>query len=424
MRNQALSQYELILALELYSKFKGRIPDVRHPAVIALASELAELAMIDAGSEACSGRSKAAIIFKMSNFRALDPKAKALGKVGFRKGGAEDRAVWKEFANNPKALLPAAAEIRDKIKKGQNELEPLRANLHILRLLGDELIGSQRLAVFELVKNAYDADAELVTVKLDLESNVQTITIKDNGCGMSLDTIRNGWLQIGTPLKRVEKKTRTPVFGRMLLGEKGVGRLAAFKLGNRLELTTKEQGGTEYNLVMDLESIFEGGSEDQNNSVEDVRVRVRPILKSKIFPKKRDQGTLIRITKLRPDLEWTRGELRHMQRLINSLSSPFEATGEFETRLEVPGHENQLKDLPDIEKILGHAIWEYKFKLDTDGTFRWSFNFKPPPIFRGLKTRSLKSGRRESSHNRPQMDRIGFQFVLRTSLRVTISKRS
>jgi len=63
---------------------------------------------------------------------------------------------------NPKTLLLTAEKIRDKIRKGHKELAPPRANLHILRLLRDELLGSQRLAVFELVKNAYDADAELV----------------------------------------------------------------------------------------------------------------------------------------------------------------------------------------------------------------------------------------------------------------------
>jgi anti-sigma regulatory factor (Ser/Thr protein kinase) len=410
MRNQVWSKDELILTLELYSNLKGRIPDVRHPEVAALASELAELAMIDAGSEARPGRSKAAIIFKMSNFRALDPKAKAKGKLGFRKGGAEDRKVWKEFANDPKTLLLTAEEIRDKIRKGQKELEPLKANLHILRLLGDELIGSQRLAVFELVKNAYDADAELVTVRLDLESNEPLITIKDNGCGMSLDTIRDGWLQIGTPLKRAGKTSRTPIFGRMPLGEKGVGRLAAFKLGDRLEMVTREEGNSEYLLVMDLESILEGSSGDQSNSVEDVRVRVRQLMKPKTFSGKGDHGTFIKITKMRPDLEWTKRELRELQRLINSLSSPFGAIGEFKTLLEIPGHEKDIKSLPDIRGVLDHAIWEFRFELNSKGTFRWTFKFKPPPVFRGLKGRNLKSkekgseARLEKSPPEPEPD--------------------
>ena len=57
----------------------------------------------------------------------------------------------------------------------------------MLQLLGDELIGSPRLAVFELVKNAYDADANGVVVRLDLASqNEPMITVTDDGEGMSL----------------------------------------------------------------------------------------------------------------------------------------------------------------------------------------------------------------------------------------------
>jgi signal transduction histidine kinase len=392
MRDQGWSKDELILTLELYNSLKGYIPDVRHPKVIALASELADLAMLDKDSEAMPGRSRAAIIFKMSNFRALDPKAKKQGKRGLERGGYEDRVVWKEFANNQMALSRAAEKIRRRIKASQMELEPLKANLHILRLLGDELIGSPRLAVFELVKNAYDADAELVTVRIDLESDSRTISIKDNGCGMSLDTIRNGWLQIGTPLKRAYRGNRTPVFGRMPLGEKGIGRLAAFKVGNRLEMVTKEKKSIEYNLIMDLENILESSVKDQNNSVEDVRVRVKPMREPKIFHNKADQGTLIKISKLRPDLEWPRGELRKLQRLISSLSSPFEAVGEFETRLEVPGHESELRDIPDVGQVVNHALWEFRFKMDDNATFKWSYKFRPPPVFRGLKANELKSG--------------------------------
>jgi len=102
MRNQIWSKDELILTLELYSNTRV---EYRMCATLKWPRwhpELAELAMIDAGNEARPGRSKAAIIFKMSNFRALDPKAKAKGKLGFSKGGTEDRKVWKEFANKPK----------------------------------------------------------------------------------------------------------------------------------------------------------------------------------------------------------------------------------------------------------------------------------------------------------------------------------
>ena len=68
-----------------------------------------------------------------------------------------------------------------------------KAKSHILSLLGDELIGSDNLAIFELVKNAYDADAEEVKIRSnDLNTPKQSITIEDDGNGMSLETLQNG----------------------------------------------------------------------------------------------------------------------------------------------------------------------------------------------------------------------------------------
>ncbi len=73
--------------------------------------------------------------------------------------------------------------------------EPFRPRARMLQLLGDELIGSARLAVFELVKNAYDADANKATVELELASNREpAIIISDDGEGMTLDNLRSVWL--------------------------------------------------------------------------------------------------------------------------------------------------------------------------------------------------------------------------------------
>ncbi len=118
-----------------------------------------------------------------------------------------------------------------------------RVQSHVLKLLGDELIGHDRLAIFELVKNAYDADATKVDVTLDLASEPAQITVKDNGCGMHPDVIEHGWLEIGTDIKRGTKnRKRSPKFKRMPLGEKGVGRLAVQKLGEMVRVTTRAAG--------------------------------------------------------------------------------------------------------------------------------------------------------------------------------------
>lgn len=230
MRHPDWTRDELILTLELYTRLEGKIPDVRDPDVGALSSLLAELAMVEGDTEARTGRSRAAVIFKMANLRALDGGARAKGRVGLPNVGSLDRKIWREFGHDPRGLRQAAAVVRRRITAARAEVEPLRANLHVLRLFGDELIGSPPLAVFELVKNAYDADAQQVSVRLELRVDDPSLSVKDDGSGMSLETIRHGWLQIGTPLKRLQEEGRRSKLGRAPLGEKGVGRLAAFKL--------------------------------------------------------------------------------------------------------------------------------------------------------------------------------------------------
>ena len=75
-----------------------------------------------------------------------------------------------------------------------SERFPIKATSHIINLLGDELIGSDSLAIFELVKNSYDADATKVTIYFqNLDSSERKIIIEDNGSGMTIDIIQNVW---------------------------------------------------------------------------------------------------------------------------------------------------------------------------------------------------------------------------------------
>ncbi|WP_350135244.1 ATP-binding protein [Marinovum algicola] len=72
-----------------------------------------------------------------------------------------------------------------------------RPRARLLQHLGDQLIGTPRLAVFELVKNAYDADASKVEVEIaGIGTETPTIRVTDDGTGMSLETVRDIWLVI------------------------------------------------------------------------------------------------------------------------------------------------------------------------------------------------------------------------------------
>jgi len=123
------------------------------------------------------------------------------------------------------------------LAKPREILQPFRPRARVLQLLGDELISSPRLAVFELVKNAYDADAGKVVVQLDLRSGeTPSITVKDDGEGMNLETIQNIWLVPGDDHRQRQRHAlkRTTKHNRLPLGEKGLGRFAVHKLGDRI----------------------------------------------------------------------------------------------------------------------------------------------------------------------------------------------
>ena len=120
---------------------------------------------------------------------------------------------------------------------------PFKVSARTARLIGRENIASSKGAIIELVKNAYDADAEWVKVSFlnfndDFTVNSDSkIVIEDDGNGMSEQIIEKHWLNPATPEKKKRKKNKeTTDKGRILQGEKGIGRFAIFKLGKKYNL--------------------------------------------------------------------------------------------------------------------------------------------------------------------------------------------
>ena len=132
----------------------------------------------------------------------------------------------------------------DQIKNTGDELSlQWRVDVNAFRLLGRELITDRITAIFELVKNCYDANAENVKVSFfNIASNPKDgqIIISDDGTGMSFKDIKDKWMVVGTNSKRVELYSEAP-YNRKFVGEKGVGRFAVDKLGERVEIKTKKE---------------------------------------------------------------------------------------------------------------------------------------------------------------------------------------
>ena len=293
-----------------------------------------------------------------------------------------------------------------------------RVKPRLLRLLGDQLIRDANLAVFELVKNAYDADATRCSVHIENPDNIirARIEIEDNGCGMDEEVIRNAWMVIATDFraKQREQNNRTPRHNRFPLGEKGLGRLSVHKLGKFIRLITRVKGGVELVVEFDWDRLE--NSEDLNQA--SVKLQKR---EPETFPGTK-HGTKLEVTKLRES--WARGELRRLHRAVNSLCSPFKGPTDFEVTLSAPGCERWLEGMFTSDAANDCALYHISKGWIEGDTASFDYKFTPPRgtgrqlKSREEKVRGLKLERREGRKSFPldlsphAIGKIEFEFWL------------
>ncbi|TYO68700.1 sensor histidine kinase [Rossellomorea marisflavi] len=187
------------------------------------------------------------------------------------------------------------------------------ASSNIKDLFGKKLVTNKISAIFELVKNSFDADAKQVIVKLDLKN--ETLYIIDNGDGMSLEDIKNKWMLIGTDHKKEKSKTR---MGRPLNGEKGIGRFSADRLGEKLTLTTLADGGNEAIQMFFDWTLFE---DRDGLTLSDVDIEYRFLNQFK------NKGVELQIQNLRDS--WDEKQFIFLEKKLRGLLSPFSDLNKF-----------------------------------------------------------------------------------------------
>ena len=130
----------------------------------------------------------------------------------------------------------------------KTEALSIRPYARLLTMLGDQLIKNERIALVELIKNAYDADAGRVEVRFedfkeDMTRDVRSrIVVRDNGSGMTPEIVRTQWMNPAAPHKFLDKRQgreKTHGKNRIIQGEKGIGRFAILKLGKVITVTTR-----------------------------------------------------------------------------------------------------------------------------------------------------------------------------------------
>lgn len=193
--------------------------------------------------------------------------------------------------------------------------EPIRFTVDsaLLRELGERLVGKPHIALAELVKNSYDADARKVEIRLYSDR----IEVSDNGHGMSFDEFRNFWMRVGTPHKQKQRVSRH--FGRPLTGSKGVGRLAVQFLAREIEIRTvaADRTAEEIDAYVDWEKAVHKGS------LTEAEAFYIPIPRKESFPEGYEHGTTIVLRKL--NQEWTTENVTGLAQEIWSLQPPFRA---------------------------------------------------------------------------------------------------
>lgn len=151
-----------------------------------------------------------------------------------------------------------------------SETVGIRPYARLLTMLGEQLIKNDRIALVELIKNSYDADAARVWVdfvgitQASDNSEEPRLILTDNGIGMSESTIKEHWLNPATPGKEEQKRKNPKTkLGRVVQGEKGIGRFAIFKLGSTATITTKSHDSDEeFVLEYDLSFLDRNVGED------------------------------------------------------------------------------------------------------------------------------------------------------------------
>lgn len=213
-------------------------------------------------------------------------------------------------------------------------------------LVGKDLIINDNIAIFELVKNSYDAYA----TKVEITFGNDKIIIADNGKGMSFNDLKEKWLFLGYSAKKDgtednqhdKQKSYRDNIKRHYAGAKGIGRFSCDRLGRLLTLTTKSESSRITETIIVDWTEFEI---DQKKEFAQINVKHSSI-EDKIlsFPENKDTGTILEITHLNDEKNpWNRKRLLDLKRSLEKLINPLSETNDFTIEI-ICEHEKKEDD--------------------------------------------------------------------------------
>lgn len=223
----------------------------------------------------------------------------------------------------------------------------MTVDLAVVESLGINLYSNAAAVLSELVANAYDADATLVTI--DWKTNGNTIVVTDDGTGMTVDDLNDRFLTVGYK-KRDEEGTKSAKWDRPFMGRKGIGKLSVFSIANTVTVYSTTKNGTSNGLDIVVDDLMEAIKKRKPYRPDPVPVPTEY----------QQRGTTIVMSDLkkkRADL--TAAALRkRIARRFDVLDSTPRKKGGF--YIEVNGDRITWKDRQELKKL--EFIWEFGAK--------------------------------------------------------------
>lgn len=226
-----------------------------------------------------------------------------------------------------------------------NNILHFSASTNVKNLFGQGLVTDQVAAVFELVKNSYDADAtEVEIIFSNLNTDNPSLIISDNGTGMDLSDIEHRWMIIGTNSKK--DVLLSPIFRRPINGDKGIGRFSVDRLGSYLHMESQKRTSSEKYFVEFDWSLFD--KSEKNIS----EISIPYILERN---NNNSHGVSLTISGLRDS--WDSNKLKELFRNLRQFKSPFSQEDNFKiyvTALEFGYNRREVT----VEKLEGvSSLW-------------------------------------------------------------------
>ncbi len=275
-----------------------------------------------------------------------------------------------------------------------------KVNPYLLIQLGEELITNKNQAILELIKNSYDADANWCNVEVDtnyegffsFKTNTFTedkkliedfqhciklkkeneliydqpqiifkvkgkITFSDDGTGMGMDDIRDGWLNISGSSKRKLKKLKkkTPIFKREYIGDKGLGRVSSMKLGSILKIQSWKD------TQEGIEATINWSQARYIDSLDNFKVDINALSASTV------NGTTLEIYNLSDFSQWQESLYQTKVQLSLSSMLALQNNNNFSVAFSIDGDSVDLRKLN--KELLNTAVCKFSYKFCKDHLF-------------------------------------------------------